>query len=313
MTLFPLGRASAIGVAILFLGGCGGSPQSVATIPQGSSAVRETAQHRTSGSGDLVYATGGGRTYILSYPDGILLNTFNSSGSGTCSDSKGNVFLTKDTTVDEYAHGATTPTATLALPGKLAIGCAVDPQTNNLAVVFESSGGDIAIFPNEGGTPSVFSSHIDSSYCGYDNSGNLFVDGYSGPNSSFSELSSGGSAFTKLSISDSVGSPGQVQWDGQYITYEGIDTKNTLISRLSISGSTANIVSQTRLKGIKRRAYASWIYKGAVVVPYSTHGPLAKRVGTWAYPKGGQKTKAFPHFSDKKTILNGGVTLSVGA
>jgi hypothetical protein len=227
-----------------------------------------------------VYATGGGRTYIFSYPDGTLINTFNSSGSAICSDNKGNVFLTKDTTVDEYAHGATAPTATLALPGKLAIGCAVDPQTNNLAVVFESSGGDVAIFPNEGGTPSVFSSQIASIYCGYDNSGNLFVNGFSGQHYQFSELPKGSNVFTKLSISDSVGTPGQVQWDGQYITYEGVDTKNTIISRLSISGSTANIVSQTPLKGIKRRAYASWIYNGAVVVPYSTHGPLAKRIGT---------------------------------
>ena len=34
MTLFPLGRASAIGVAILYLAGCGGS-SSTATIPHG--------------------------------------------------------------------------------------------------------------------------------------------------------------------------------------------------------------------------------------------------------------------------------------
>ena len=70
MTLFPLGRASAMGVAILLLAGCGGSSQPTATIPEGPSA-RETAQQGK--YGDLMYLSGlAGKSYILSYPDGKL-------------------------------------------------------------------------------------------------------------------------------------------------------------------------------------------------------------------------------------------------
>jgi hypothetical protein len=100
MTLFPLGRASAIGVAILLLAGCGGSSQSAGTIPQGSSAVRETVQHGKSWmlpeakGEDLIYAVGGcGGSCIISYPKGKFVGAISgywgNGLSADCSDDNG--------------------------------------------------------------------------------------------------------------------------------------------------------------------------------------------------------------------------------
>lgn len=314
MSISGFGRHALLScAAAALLAGCGGAQPPIGApgaMAQGPGTVRETAQHRKSSGGDLVYATGAGETLVFSYPKGTLLDAIRTGGAGICSDTQGNVFVTNAANIYEFPHGATSPSATLTVPGKLAQGCAVDPLSNNLAVIFKGSSADVAVFPNEQGTPTLYQSQIDSNFCGFDGSGDLFVDGYSGQAYGFSELPKNGSSFTELSISSTVGQPGQVQWDGKYITYEGIDPEDTRVSQLSTSGTSATIAGTTILEGIKRRAYLSWIYEGKIVVPYSTRGFAARRIGTWAYPKGGKKTKLFPRFSTKATDLIG-VAISV--
>ena len=313
MTLLSLGRASAIGVAILYLAGCGGS-SSTATIPHGSPAMRESGQHGKPGSGDLLYATGGcGGTCVLSYPNLKLVGTLSTNGSGACSDGQGNVFLTEGAEVEEYAHGGTSPIATLNIPGgENARGCSVDPETNNLAVTFTGSDTDLAIFANEQGTPTQYTTHIGAMYCGYDDNGNLFIDGLNDQKPAFAELPKGSSEFTVLSIPESVGAPGQVQWDGKYITYESYD-QTRQVFQLSISGSEAEIVGSTKFKSMPKRSYPSWIYSSSVIVPYNIRGIRANVIGVWKYPKGGRPIKTirkFPTFK-KRTIDFAGVTVSV--
>src|ERR1700688_4758776 len=125
-------------VAAAMLAGCGGSqaPIGAPDAMAQSRAIAQARAHRAS-SGALIYATGGcGGTCILSYPQGKLVGSFSTFGGGVCSDAQGNVFLTHNGTVYEFAHGGTTPIATLSLPGNSAVGCSVDPVTGNLAVVF---------------------------------------------------------------------------------------------------------------------------------------------------------------------------------
>jgi hypothetical protein len=209
-------RAICLCAALLLLAGCGVSSQSAATIPHWSSAVGQAnLQGKSrmlpgSSSGDLIYATGGcGGTCVISYPDLKLVGTIPDSGAASCSDYQGNVFLPKDAAVVEYSHGGTRPIATLNLPGGSAAGCSVDSITNNLAVVFQGSGANLAIFTNEQGTPTQYETHITSLYSGYDGNGNLFVNGFDNQAFALSELPSGASDFTQLSISQSVGEPGQ--------------------------------------------------------------------------------------------------------
>jgi hypothetical protein len=132
--------------------------------------------------------------------------------------------------------GGTGTIATYSLDGNQALGCSVDPTTGSIAVVYRGDGADIAVFPNGGGTPALYDSHLDSSYCGYDGNGNLFVNGYNGQQYGLSELPTGSSEFTRLSINGSLGEPREVQWDGTYITWEsGGGPGGYAVSRLQIS------------------------------------------------------------------------------
>ncbi|MGB6739988.1 MAG: hypothetical protein WBE59_06000, partial [Candidatus Cybelea sp.] len=59
--------------AAAMLAGCGGAQPPIGApgaMAQGPGTVRETAQHRKSSGGDLVYATGAGETLVFSYPKG---------------------------------------------------------------------------------------------------------------------------------------------------------------------------------------------------------------------------------------------------
>jgi hypothetical protein len=261
MRIFGFSGSALAGCMVgALLTGCGGSPPPGA-MPQ-SSAIATHAFRGMSWllpeakSEDLIYAVGGcGGTCILSYPKGKLVGEipgyFSNYFEALCSDSNGNVYLTDDTQVVEFAHGGTTAIATFSLPGNQALGCSVDPMTGNLAVVFNIS--SVAVFSSGSSNPAVFSALLEASYCGYDNSGNLFVDGYDSEKSGLAELPKGGDSFEKLSLDQSVGQPGQVQWDGEHLSYESIGRGQNTISQLSISGSSATGVGQTVLRRVKNQ------------------------------------------------------------
>ena len=299
--------------AMLILSGCG-----VSQIQNyGLSGLPQSAAHRnndlTSASGDLVYATGGcGGVCVLSYPSMQLVDsiTINGGVGGDCSDALGDVFVTNDSEVLEYAHGGTNPIATLALPGYGATGCSVDSATGNLAVVFRGTGVDVAVFTDAGGTPTTYSAHTGALYCGYDNASNLFVSGASGSTPQLSELAKGSGDFSLLSVIGQLGNPGQVQWDGAHLTYEGLTSGGIKVSRLRISGSRARIVSKTRFKSGIRNATQSWIYDGAVLIPYSTRGQSINKIGLWDYPEGGKVVTAFKQSKYWKFM---GVTVSTAS
>jgi hypothetical protein len=316
----------ALGIsAAALLAGCGVSQPPIGApgaMPQ-TSALATHADRGTSwmlpgsASGDLLYATGGcGGTCVISYPQGQIVGSIAISGGvwGDCSDSAGDVFVINDSQLLEYAHGGTIPVATLSLPGSQATGCAIDPSTGNLAVVFVGGSVNVAVFPDAAGTPALYDSHLSSVYCGYDNASNLFVSGTGRSEGGISELPNGALDFSVLAVKGkgSLGNPGQVQWDGTYMTYEGSTQSDIKVSRIEISGSRAKVVGTTHFKGQLRNAYQSWIYGTSILIPYSTGGFKTKKVGVWAYPKGGKLISRFGHFPDSKSWMFKGVTVSVG-
>ena len=135
-------------------------------------------------SQDLIYAEGAAceGICILRYPDGKRVGNIalSETSGGDCSDRNGNVFVTNDSQVLKFAHGGTTPIASLSLPGTDAQACGVDPATGNLAVLFSGSGANVAVFASASGTPATYETYMFSWGCGYDNSGNLFVSGLNG-------------------------------------------------------------------------------------------------------------------------------------
>jgi len=306
------------------LAGCGGSQPPIGapgTMAQMSASATHADRGKSwmaphSSSEDLIYATGGcGGTCVLSYPSGKLVGTVGTYGSAICSDSSGDVYITNDNEVVEYAHGGTSTIATYSLNGNQALGCSVDQMTGNIAVVYRGDGADIAVFPNGGGTPALYDSQLDSSYCGYDGNGNLFVNGYNGQQYGLSELPTGASEFTRLSINGSLGEPREVQWDGTYITWEsGGGQGGYAVSRLQISGSTATVVGTTNFN-VRHYATQSWIFGNRIIIPYESNGRRmsASIVGIWKYPKGDTPIKRFQSFGSykKKSLDFQGVAFSV--
>ena len=310
--------ALSLSIAAALLAACGGSqPIGAPGALQRTSGTATRADRGKSwmspgtSSGDLVYATGGcGGSCVISYPDLKLVGAISTSGSAICSDGQGNIFISRDDKVIEYAHGATEPIATLSVPGSFADGCSVDPLTNDLAVVYS---GSVAIFQNEQGTPTSYVTHIQGYYCGYDDNGNLFVNGLNSGSAALSELPKGGSKFSVLTIDKSVGAPGQVQWDGKYVTYESVLPEPGKIFQLAISGSVATVVGTTKLRSVPHRIFQSWIYNGTVLVPFNIRGTRPNVVGLWDYPRGGKVAHTIRKFDSykKQTISFQGVTVSV--
>ena len=171
----------------------------------------------------------------------------------------------------EYKPGAGTPEKTIKLDAVRPFGCAVDPKTGDLAFSTTSlgvTGGYIDIMMPDGSGKIYYDYNISNYYyCGFDGSGDLFVDGQGdGTEMYLAEIKAGSSGYpTNLTLSKNVSlsGMGQIQWDGTDITLE--DLTSGAIYRLQIDGTKANIVGTTRL-GKWYDATLSWMDRGMVLV-----------------------------------------------
>ncbi|HVN70166.1 MAG TPA: hypothetical protein VMU38_11025 [Candidatus Binatia bacterium] len=313
MIAMPLCRyALSVCAAGAILAGCAGG-----VAPLGSPQV---ARQSAIPHGDLLYVTGGcGGTCVLSYPKGKVVASISQAGVGLCSDAKGNVFMPSASSgaavVYEFAHGGTTPVATLDLPSGalVAEGCAVDPKTNDLAVSYicaDCSDGPVAIFKDERGTPASYDQPgVYLSFCGYDAKGDLFADGTNLSNDfALTEFAHGKTGFNELSVSQAIHNAGQVQWDGAYVAVEDLD--QPVIYQFKVSGSTAKLKGTTRLSGSGTWGGQAWIDGASVIVPFAESGSNPSEVGFWKYPSGGSATKILKKGLDANVLS--GATISVG-
>jgi hypothetical protein len=275
--------------------------------PIGALGSREKADSHARG---FLYAAGDGESYVLSYPAGKIVGTIDVGALGACADPRGNVYLTESESLAEYSNGGTKPISTISVPGE-SVGCSVDSLTGNIAVTYaNNSHSDVSVFPS-GGSASTYEVALDVLYCGYDGQGDLFVDGIGKQRFDLEELPYGGSAFASVSISPGISqNPGQVQYDGTYITVEGIASppKNSgpVIYRLSVSGSAATVVGKTTVSGSFGASEQSWIDGSRMFIPYAHGGSgEAETIGTWRYPAGGNAFKVVKHVTQKDGRLNG--------
>lgn len=177
--------------------------------------------------------------------------------------------------VEEFAVGGTSPIKTLSVKSVDApLGCAMDPGTGNLAVTIFNSN-QVVIFRHASGPGKVYSTPLDQpDFDGYDNHGNLYVDGTYGYYYVLAELPKGSSTFELVKLTNHPGYMSAVQYDGEYLTIgEGRG-----IARYTCSGSSC--VLKRTVKGIS--CSQSWIGKGVVFCPreFAT-------VEIYKYPAGG--------------------------
>jgi hypothetical protein len=300
------------------LAGCG--PAALPSAPAAPGALAMPAERATS----LLYATTiDGHGFIFAYPKGGTLATFSvATGTGVwgiCSDRNGDVFVTSQLSataskIYEFAHGGTTPIATLDDDGYAIADCASDPVTGDLAVTnydqTSSGGSNVAIYARARGTPRHLADpKMSVAFCGYDDDGNLFVDG----NGTYqlAELPKGADAFKNIALDGTIVGPGGVAWDGTELAIEanGFARKQAAIDRISVRGGKARIAGTTYLHGQANRGMTFWLGGGALL---TAGGQQDTRVGLWPYPTGGKVSKLFRAHGIRGDALYG-VTVSVAA
>jgi hypothetical protein len=237
-----------------------------------------------------------GDVYVYTYSTQKLVGTLTgfTQPYGLCVDKSANVWIVNDgaSQIVEYAHGGTSPIATLSDTGEYPEGCSVDPTTGNLAVtnIYSTSGaGSVSIYTGGRGNGQIYSDPgmTNDRFCGYDSSGNLFVDGVNS-SSSFvlAELPKGSSSFTNIDLKQTIEWPGGVQWDGKFIAVGDTDTGTIYRTNAAgkVKGSTplagSNYVNQFWIvasSGGKK-------HKAASVVAPSQDGGVA---AIYKYPAGG--------------------------
>ncbi|HYL28135.1 MAG TPA: hypothetical protein VEW74_09910 [Candidatus Nitrosotalea sp.] len=278
------------------MAGCGGLAPAGPNGPGASAAAHRAA------SAALVYVGGKEVVDVFGFPGGSAQGSFNTVGAirGMCSDANGNVYIaTAPATksglghIYKYAHGGTTPIATLDAPKRVVpIACSSDPTTGNLAVSEQNEHNftpTVAIYANASGSPAILTSPDIGAdpQLAYDNAGNLFAT--SGGNVG-AELAQGASGLSKITLTKTFGGVSHVQWDGTAFALQSFGTLKhngeklfERIYRVTISGSTGKLSGTTKFLGWpEKNAGQSWIDGGTIVAtPYS-------EMVFWNYPAGGK-------------------------
>ncbi|MBV9263880.1 MAG: hypothetical protein JO324_06115 [Candidatus Eremiobacteraeota bacterium] len=245
----------------------------------------------TSGQ-DLLYIglPGVSRGYIYSYPQGERIERFSEGGGwqqGACADTSGNVYFivlypSGGYSLAVFQHGGTKPTDFVTRWGPT---CSFDPTSGDLAV---GPAGKVAIYRTVPGKPKLFSvpSNFHGIACTYDNSGNLFIDGYtSGSVPALAELRKGGTSFVSIALPPKMSGHGldAMRWDGKYLS---VTNGAATIYRLAVTGKKARVAGTVQLQGLSGIS-SIWIQSDTIVAG----GYPLRHVFIWNYPAGGSPIK----------------------
>jgi hypothetical protein len=297
--------ALSICVTATMIAGCGGSQPPIGApgaIPQTSALATHGARGkswmlRNANAGDLLYvADYGAGVIVYSYgPSGIRYVGYLSSpqnAEGECVDKTQNIFITdSNDEILEYAHGGTSPIAVLNDPYATPLSCSVDRITGNLAVAgapFLRGSSGVAIYKHARGKPTFYADAGFGGECGYDDKGNLFIDGavYSG-RLNFAELAKGKSTFTNIALNQSFHAAGGIQWDGKHLAVG--DLYEAVVYQFDISGSSGTEVGSTLLDGAG--TVGQFFVDGDRVIAPSTFEDGSGFVSIYDYPAGGAAKK----------------------
>jgi hypothetical protein len=299
-------------VAAAILVGCGGSQPPIGA-PGAMLQTSTIATHADRGKSwmlpevtkhGLLYVSNwsSSKVTVYTYPEGQLVGKLTGFAQpyGECVDTSGDVFITNfnGSNIFEYRRGGLRPKAIISDSGEHPAGCSVDPTTGNLAVnnsyTVSNEAGSISLYKynphHRWGTPTIIgdSSFFYMYFCGFDATGNLFVDGYTSYGGSFilAVLPAGSGTFTNLSLNQTIEVPGGIMWDGQHMTLADSGLSPSVIYRFTVSGSTATVVGSTTLSGSDVVQY--WINGAKIVGPQ----PKTSSVGIWDYPAGGEAVRS---------------------
>ncbi len=252
---------------------------------------------------NLLYASGNnGYVYIFSFPKGKLVGTLTGfqEVAGICADAAGNVWVANSAAFDliEYAHGGSSPIATLIDYENYPFSCSVNRQSGDLAVsnifsIKQGQAGSVAVYKSASGTPKLYADSRFSEYyfLAYGPRGKIYFDGNGyGRNFEMARLYRG--RFTPIEVSGAkIASPGGVQYaEGSLTIGGGDDAGDGTIYRITDQGV---ITGETTLVGSSGcMAYEIWktyaiCASGNGNVPiykYPAGGSPIETIGASTYP-----------------------------
>ncbi len=278
---------------VALLAGCGGSSQ-LGPSPIQKGAPQRLALGRSwmapeAKNTDLAYV-GGFYGDVSAFTTPVSsMSTPSVDAQGLCAAKTGNWWAVASGAdeVLEYAHAGTTP---------------LKATTGDLAVTILGTG-DVVLFTGGSGSGSTIADDLSSSYFdGYDNKGDLFVDGFT-PSDMYGvvELPKGSSTFESIKLSRTLEFPGGIQWYDGYLALG--DQEAGVIYHFAIHGTNAKEIGATEL------GRSSDVVQFDIQRPYVVGADAAKSdVALWKYPAGGSPKKIINGQSD----LPIGVVVSVG-
>jgi hypothetical protein len=234
-------------------------------------------------------STFGGGIIIFDYPKGGSPGSIGTSAQGECTNvlfgSGKKTFwavssVSGASPVYEFEVVSRGPIKTLqGASGDTLVGCAMS-TTGDLAAT-SITNGHVDLFEGANGTPTVLTTPlIEAFYDGFDKSGNLYVDGFnSGGTFGLVELPKGSKSWETLSGA-SVEFPGNVQFDGKYITVG--DQEAHTINGYTCGGTSCTLKRTVSLSGASD-CDQTWIAKGYIICPDAGLNNAA----IYPYPKGG--------------------------
>jgi|HubBroStandDraft_4_1064222.scaffolds.fasta_scaffold00011_112 hypothetical protein len=245
--------------------------------------------------GPLLYISdrGTNEVYAYSYKKKVLVGTLTgfNSPDGLCVDGSGNIFVTEFGAQDilEYAHGGTSPIATLSDAGEKPMGCSVDATTGNLAVTnFQNASrasGNVAVYQAASGTPTLYSDAniYNYLYCVYDTKSNLYIDGktYNGLDA-FAELPKNSATFTDLTLNATINYAEDIGWKNDELIVGNTYENNQIYWFKMKNGKGMQV------------GYPAALTHGYGILQFWIHGkvligalPSYPNVSFWNYPAGG--------------------------
>jgi hypothetical protein len=208
---------------------------------------------------------------------------------GECVDKTGNVWITNAdaSTIVEFAHGGTSPIATLSDPGRSPSSCSINNATGDLAAVnlkTAGSNGNVSIYKAGRGNPInyIASEIVSPLFVAYDDRGDLFVDGLiSDGTPKIAMKRPKVNHFLSLGMTASIRSIGGLQWDGTYLAVGDSTTGNNLIYRFGF-GRKLNLKQTVPIKHACEMMQF-FITATSVVVPDAS----CRSANIYKYPGGG--------------------------
>ncbi len=312
-------RDACISGTLALLAGCGGSQPPIGApgaVPE-TSTLTTRAERGTSWM--LPEAKSENLLYVADYGSGVLIYSYRPAriklvgylsapqlASGECVDNTQNVFVTSsEDEIFEYAHGGTSPIAILTDPVATPINCSIDSTTGSLAVVgypdlHEPYGAEI--YRKGRGKPTFYADGSFGDYeCGYDDRGNLFIDGYvySG-RLNFAELPKGSGTFKNITLNQTFRAAGGIQWDGEHVAVG--DLYAAVIYQFDIRGSRGTEVGSTPLSG-SGTVWQFFIDGDRVIAP-STFQDYAGFIKIYDYPIGGSANRTLDLYSPEGAVVS---------